>query len=239
MSSKTYPLGRIAPSDDEHIRRYPLLLSFAPAEPMPTVSGINWYDRMFDPVKLSDGRYWIGVDERGRELSDLGRIAGGHAIASRPPGMRDIAAWHDFYVQPDGSCTGYSGCRAKTWIDRIRYDAHWLYEQAQLADEWPETPPEEGSSVRAAFDVMREQGLRRVYRGKTYPPDVANGIAANRWMRTVDEMLDVLGSATLRRIGAVPFNNTWDGWPREVFVPLALMQRLLDENGECTTFTDR
>lgn len=239
MSAREFPLGRIAPPDDVHIRRHPVTLrTQLSIVPVPVVLGINWYRRFFEPVRLADRSYWLGVDENGRVLVDLGPIDGGHAIASKPSSLTDYPSWQRFYNQPDGSCTGFSASRAMTWLNRRRYAAHWLYEQAQLRDDWPETPPEEGSSVRAAFDVLRDVGHRRIYAGKTYPPMREDGILENQWATTVADVLSVLQSPRFERRGAIPLYQTWYPWPREVWLPLELLDRLLNEDGEATMMTD-
>ena len=96
----------------------------------------------------------------------------------------------------EGACVGF-GCSwamstlnlQKSYRNNFpKYDANWLYRAAQLVDDWEETPPEEGTSVRAAMDVLRDQGHRvRRYR-KLWPADPAHGIQTNRWATHVDEM---------------------------------------------------
>jgi hypothetical protein len=69
-----------------------------------------------------------------------------------------------------------------------RYESRWLYLQAQLADEWDDTPPEEGTSVRAGCEVLRTIGHRRVQAGGVGEPNLAHGITAYRWATGVDEI---------------------------------------------------
>ena len=83
----------------------------------------------------------------------------------------------------------------------FRYECLWLYAQAQLVDEWPDTPPAEGTSVRAGCDVLRDVGHRRVQNGVAKPPSLANGISANRWATTVDEIRAALYSNVACAIG--------------------------------------
>ena len=88
----------------------------------------------------------------------------------------------------EGACVGFSQSIMMSILNRRMYDARWLYAQAQQIDEWPETPPEEGTSLRAAFDILRTKGHCRVYAGQTKPPSMSDGIAANRWTTYVDEI---------------------------------------------------
>jgi hypothetical protein len=82
-----------------------------------------------------------------------------------------------------------------------RYASRWLYTEAQLVDEWAETPPEEGTSVRAGCDILRDRGHRRVQNGVAGLENLANGISANRWATTVDEMRAALYSGVACAIG--------------------------------------
>jgi hypothetical protein len=69
-----------------------------------------------------------------------------------------------------------------------RFDPLWLWNQAKAVDEWDDTNPgdNEGTSVRAAFDVLRAQGDMRFFRSKDYGPDLANGVKRNEWATNVD-----------------------------------------------------
>lgn len=105
--------------------------------------------------------------------------------------------WRTKYDQGvEGACVGFAASLTMSILNRHFYDARWLYITAQLADDWPDTPPEEGTSVRAAMDVLRKVGhRRRVYRqgsdptaGASYVPDIRHGILENRWARHVDEL---------------------------------------------------
>lgn len=103
--------------------------------------------------------------------------------------LKDSASWWDFYDQgAEGSCVGFGSSRMMSILNRQRYAARWLYGEAQLVDEWTDTPPAEGTSVRAAMDVLRAKGHSRVWRGNARPPALSEGIAENRWATTVDEI---------------------------------------------------
>jgi hypothetical protein len=72
-------------------------------------------------------------------------------------------------------------------LNRMLYDAFRLYAAAQGIDEWSDTPPGAGTSLRAGFDVLRTVGHWRVYAGRTRAPMLVEGIAENRWLTTVDQ----------------------------------------------------
>lgn len=99
----------------------------------------------------------------------------------------------------EGACVGFAWSWAMSIINHRQsfgtgrvttpiYDPLWLYRAAQLVDDWSVTPPESGTSVRAAGDILRDQGHIRVRHGKRIGPSLDFGIAANRWATTVDEM---------------------------------------------------
>lgn len=92
-----------------------------------------------------------------------------------------------------GSCVGWSWTWAMAYIHAVdgvmpRYDAVWLYNQAQLLDDNPNTPPDEGTTVRAGGDVLRNEGAMPILDGKDGVADPADGIAADRWATTIDEV---------------------------------------------------
>lgn len=153
------PLGRLRPPDLEHVSRYPLSALIA------------------DPA---------------------------HALAYPPAGTERSLGLPWWWKQHDqgneGACVGF-GCSAMMSITNhlqryastgadvtYRYDSRWLYLEAQEIDEWPETPPEEGTSVRAGCEILRARGHRRVQKGVSGPENAAHGITAYRWAMTVNEM---------------------------------------------------
>lgn len=91
------------------------------------------------------------------------------------------------YHQHESSCVGHAASRMMTMLNGGLYDPWWLWDRAKEVDSWAETNPgdDEGTSVRAAMDVLRDIG-HRPWRGNA--PDHAAGISANRWATTVDEM---------------------------------------------------
>lgn len=95
--------------------------------------------------------------------------------------------YRDEYDQgSEGACVGYSQSWMMSILNRRLYDAFRLYATAQGIDEWPETPPEEGTSLRAGFDVLRTIGHWRIYAGRSRAPMLEEGITENRWVTTVD-----------------------------------------------------
>jgi hypothetical protein len=70
-------------------------------------------------------------------------------------------------------------------LNRELYDVLWLYREAQLNDEWDDTPPGEGTSVRAALEILRTKG----HKDYDIPePKREAGITEYRWASTVDEV---------------------------------------------------
>jgi hypothetical protein len=81
-----------------------------------------------------------------------------------------------------------------------RYDAFWLYHEAQKVDEW-EGQGYSGTSVRAGCDILRTVGHRRIIRRRLRDPDPADGIAANRWATTVDDIRAAIAAGNPVAIG--------------------------------------
>lgn len=224
-------LGRRVPKDWKHVEKYPIMAGL-PAKPVPVTVGVNWFTA-FDTPMLDTGRWWIG---RG----PLGAVRGGHCVCLCPDTLTDLPAWRLFYNQgTEGSCCGFGSSRMMTLLNRVRYDARWLWNQAKVIDEWADTNPgdDNGTSVRAAMDVLRTTG--HVKNGQT-TPTVQAGIQANRWAVTVDEVRAALQSPSNDRAGGVCLLNSWGtAYPRRVWMPYETLARLLDEDGEATVITDR
>jgi hypothetical protein len=217
MSDTARPLGRRPPTDDNHIRKYGLTLQTMPDKPTPVVLGINWYQNFDSPqYHRVNGRteWWIGLEK------DWGSIRGGHAIVVKPGAVTDTAGWWGFYDQGnEGACVGFSSSRMMSMLNRKRYDAAWLYHRAQDAyDEWPGSDYD-GTSVRAAMDVLRIEGHRRKFGPLTLPPSLDAGIKENRWATNVVEVLACLHD--------------------DVNSDSIILDRLLREDGEATVITDR
>lgn len=225
--------GRRPPTDWKHVETHPLTVATLPDGPMPVVLGINWYDAFDYPTLDSKGRYWI-------RSSNLGSVLGGHAICVKPGTLTDPLAWWDFYNQGnEGACVGFSESRAKSLIDRTRYGGRWLYKEAQKIDEWP-GENYEGTSVRAGLEIMRTRGHRRLINGVLQEERIGDGIAAYRWATSVDEVHSILKMPLADSLGGVPLLNSWGrGYPHITWLPDAVLDRLLGEDGEAATFTDR
>lgn len=227
------PLGRREPTDWKHVEKYPLRSLSAAATPVkvPVTLGVNWYTNFDSPQKVGN-TYWIGK-------GDLGTVRGGHAICAKPQGVSDSTSWWDFYDQgQEGACVGFSSSRMMSLLNRQRYGATWLYGEAQLVDEYSDTPPEEGTSVRAACDILRDRGHRKFYNGTLLPEDQKHGIAANRWATNWDEVRTALGIPD--SADGVPLLNSWGrDYPHIVRITDEAGARLLDEDGEAALVTDR
>jgi hypothetical protein len=231
-------LGRRIPTTWTHVDRYPLTATTTPARPVPVTLGVNWYAAFDEPQRDSKGRYWIG-------RRPLSTIRGGHCVCLEPGDpvdgtLQDYTAWWPFYDQGrEGACVGFGSSRMMSLLNRKRYDARWLWNRAKEVDEWPDTNPgdDNGTSVRAAMDVLRAQGHKP---SNGTDAKAGEGISANRWARTVAEVLGALQSPASERIGAVRVLNSWGkSFPHRVWLPLEVLQRLLDENGEATVVVDR
>lgn len=227
-------LGRRVPSDWEHVEKYPLSALSAAAAPkqVPVVIGANWYTA-FDSPKKVGGIYIVGGD------GNLGTVRGGHCFCLKPPSITDLTAWWDYYDQgEEGACTGFGSTRMMTLLNRKRYDAFWLYKEAQLVDEYPDTPPAEGSSVRAALSILQAKGHKTVRGTTDYGPYTREGIAAYRWATSWDEVRSTLGIPASSEL--TPFVNSWgSAYPHIVYIPDEVGARLLAEEGEVGIVTDR
>jgi hypothetical protein len=87
-------------------------------------------------------------------------------------------------------CVGYSSSWMMSLLNRRLYAPKWLWDEAKLADPFPDTNPgdREETTVRAAMDVLRDQGHRRVYGGRELAPRRSEGITENRWAVNYDEI---------------------------------------------------
>lgn len=121
--------------------------------------------------------------------------------------------WKQHDQGQEGSCVGFGSSAMMSVTNHAqryattgqsityRYAAHWLYEEAQLVDPWDDTPPEEGTSVDAACQILRARGHRRVQSGVMGPENIANGVSAYRWATTVDELRAALWAGLAVSIG--------------------------------------
>lgn len=233
-------LGRLPPTDDRHLLRYPLTAATIPAPPTPVVIGVNWFENFDAPVPKRNGavtEWWVGLSP------SLGSVRGGHCVCLPPHPITDLLAWWTFYDQgQEGACCGFGASRMMSLLNRRRYAALQLYYDARRIDEWP-GEDYDGTSVRATMDVLREAGHRRIMAGgRVHEPDPAEGIAANRWALSMADVYACLSSPYYERRGAVPLLNSWgrDGYPHIVWVPEGVIEPLLFRwDGEATCITDR
>ncbi len=235
------PLGRRVPTDFDHVTAWPLTATLTPTKPVPVAIGVNWYPAFDDPVQDARGRWWVN------EIPPLQRPRGGHCVCLEPGdpstggSEQDLTGWWDFYDQGrEGACVGFGSSRMMSLLNRKRYDARWLWNMAKSVDEWPDTNPgdDEGTSVRAAMDVLRARGHKPWTKSAQVKPE--EGIAANRWATRVEQVADALQSPANDRMGAVRILNSWGrSYPHRVWMPYEVLQRLLDEDGEATVVTDR
>jgi hypothetical protein len=225
------PLGRRPPSDWKHVDKYPLTAATAPAKPSPVVIGVNWYVEFDAPVKDADGHFWIARDAK------LSKVRGGHCVCLKPRGTTDPDAWYDFYNQGDeGACVGFGISRLTSQLNRKLYDGFWLYNQAKKIDEWP-GEDYDGTSVRAGLDILRTRGHCAVDGGLTKPEAIGEGIKANRWARSVDDVLTTLGYGGLDYVDVL---NSWGrSYPHLTRMPAKVLERLWKEDGEVGLVTDR
>jgi hypothetical protein len=237
-------LGLRKPTDDRHVRRWSLTPGTMPSTPTPVVIGSNWYHRFDDPVFLN-GAYWLV--RPGTPEAEWGGIRGGHCTCLRPDAISDL--WYPYYDQgSEGACVGFGWARYASLVNRQRYDGQKLYEDAQKIDEWDDTPPEEGTSVRAGGDVMRTTGPLRILRNGVrdpHGPYAYDGISQNRWATSIAEIaacLDPVGAGKkIRARGWVRLLNSWGtGYPKEVRVDLDTLRILIiEQQGEATIAIDK
>lgn len=242
-------LGRRVPPDFDHVEKYPLSAARDTiTKPTPVVIGVNWYSAFDRPVKDKTGTWWIPDASKG-----LGALRGGHCVCLKPRGVQDLPVWRAFYDQgQEGACVGFGTSRAMSLVNRKRYFARWLWDQAKLTDEFPDTVPgdDNGTTVRAALGVLKDRGHVVWARGDAsmnasadfaardaLAPRPEEGIAAYRWITSMDDLLQVLGCEGL---GYVEVLNSWgESYPHLTRFPLSVIERLWREDGEVGVITDR
>jgi hypothetical protein len=178
-------LGRREPTDFKHIEKYPWS-----AVQATTVSVVN---------KVMELPRWHWTHDQGTEGSCVG---------------------HGIVMERAITNTGQNRL-AKLFRPGRRYDPVDVWRHAKTIDEWEETKFEDsnGTSVRAGYDIARDRGLRRVksmiiHEGASVPtpidardPDVAEGIIANRWATTVDEVRTAISEGLPCAIGVNWYGN--------------------------------
>jgi len=250
MSVYEGPLGRRAPSNYDHVSKYPLsaLPTIVQPDKVPVVLGIDWYANFDSPVMDPDGTFWIG-----RDLNNLGVRRGGHALAAEPQapgrGLWDRLSWWYWYDQvSEGICVSEAVCRAQSLMNRVTYQPRPLYDEAQLRDPFP-GEDYDGTLVSAGLDVARTKGLIRARKGERHRLekgaladldsrwDAGQGIVANRWATSVDEVLQVLGQAGRDYI--ILLNSWGNKYPHRVRMPAETLGMLMQNGAEVGIVTDR
>jgi hypothetical protein len=138
-----------------------------------------------------------------------------------------LPLWHWTHDQGhEGSCVGHATAMSQAIINTqqnvllqrlgfktVRYDPISIWNAGKEVDEWPDTNPgdDNGTSVRAAYDVLRDKGARKVKSMeltdgiptpvKLQDWDIQEGILTNRWATTVDELRACLGAGIPVTIG--------------------------------------
>lgn len=125
------------------------------------------------------------------------------------PSPKDYQAFYD--QGNEGACVGFGESILMSILNRRRYDALWLYHEAQLVDEWKDTPPQSGTTLRAGFDVLRDKGHRRIFAGTTHAPALEEGIVAvNRWLTTTDQVRTAIADAMPVCLGINWYDKFYD-----------------------------
>jgi hypothetical protein len=124
----------------------------------------------------------------------------------------------------EGSCVGHAVAIERAITNRselagrgirrtVRYDPIALWRAAKAIDEWSFTKPEDdnGTSVRAAYEIARTRGLvpvkgMRVVNGRPQPValgdwDMSAGVFEYRWARTVDAVRAAIAAGVPVAIG--------------------------------------
>lgn len=238
-------LDRLVPPDWEHLSKYPLTADTKPSWPRPMVIGIDWYSAFDKPEQDRKGAWWIARD------GNLGTKRGGHCVALKPSIAEDNTVWWDYYDQgAEGRCTQFGVSRMMSLLNRKQYEVRadrpndigrWFYFETQRNDVWPGGAYPgaeefyEGSSVRAALEVLRTQGI--VLKGRS-DPNQNEGISAYRWATSVDDALVVLGSGGRDYVTLL---NSWGrkGYPHLTRMPATVLAKLQQDDGEIAVPVDR
>jgi hypothetical protein len=117
----------------------------------------------------------------------------------------------------EGACVGFSLSWMMSVLNRRLYNARNLYTTAQTIDEWDDTPPGEGTSVRAGCDVLRQVGhWQRLRFGRIAPPGLEPGISENRWATQVDELRECIHKGIPFVLGVNWYQNFDTPVPKQV-----------------------
>jgi len=238
-------LGLKPPADDNHLRRYSLSAETMPSIPTPVGLGSEWYGSWFDPYRDSNDIRWLVKPGLENKPDQWGAVAGGHAYTLKPAAVRDDLGWWEWYDQQRNDCTAYSASRMMSLLNRQRYYAPPVYDDTLTHDEW-QGEADQGTSVRATMDTIRDKGMWRLRRGFVVGPNPADGIAANRWCRNVYDLAYCLDpesqGARILRQGWAHMLNSWGyNYPHLVRVQLEVIEYVIFASGwgDATLVTDR
>lgn len=133
-----------------------------------------------------------------------------------------LPTWHWQHDQGnEGACVGFGTSMMMSILNEQQardtstkplkhmYDCRWLWNEAKLVDEWSDTNPgdDNGTSVRAACDVLRAQGHVLTRGKKRLSPNPSEGIQVNRWARSVDEIRTAINKNIPLSIGVNWYSN--------------------------------
>jgi hypothetical protein len=112
-------------------------------------------------------------------------------------------------VEGLSSCVGHSGCYIGSHTEGGLLDAKWLWERAKARDGIPETNPGDnnGTTLRAGYEVRRREGLRRVVwdarqgRYVSQEPDPALRLASYWWATTVEGIRAAVAAGFIVQLG--------------------------------------
>jgi hypothetical protein len=242
-------LGRRVPTDDNHVLRFPLAALPQDEQPtgVPVVLGINWYTNFDNPVRERDGRWWIGRGDLG---GDPRRPLCRDQARRRRPRRPDLVVGV-LRPGPRGRVRRLRLVACMSLLNRKRYYARWLWDQAKLIDDWADTNPgdDNGTSVRAAMEVLRivghipwrtEFSRDSLSQRDARRADATDGITAYRWATDTADVLRMIDMPLATRLGAVPILNSWGkDYPHIVWMPGETLERLHNEDGEVAVITDR
>jgi hypothetical protein len=237
------PLGRNEPPDRIHEEKYPfdaMPAEDVPTVPFPVIAGVAWYSNFDSPVQGEDGKWRVGG-------GDLGSIRGGHCFCLEQTGEPDSEhawAWSD--QKREGACEGFGNGRALSLIHNgTLFDDFWLYDDARRTED--RYPQGEGATNRGAGDALVKWGAHPaeaegsqhgavIHRVPWRAGVRAVAIKSFHWLQSMDELVKVLGYPA--GTAEVPILNSWGkrGYPHRTYVPLDVLDRLKNEEGEYSVF---
>lgn len=227
-------LGAVPPPDARHARAYPLGAPGTTIPVGPMVAGMYWHETFWKPTKKPDGTYWIGLNP-----TALGAVQGGHAICLIPEGWEDVKdGWTWFNQGQTSACVAFACNRLQALNDKkTGLYAPPFYDRCKQLD----GRPGDGTYIRVGMDVLRTNGCWLKAKTKVTGPDARYGITANRWARSVDDVLAALGAKATGRIG---FLNSWGtSYPHVTYMPAETVHRMLTGGSayyfEATAVTDK